>query len=110
MFPEARRSTNTQLGDAYDGAALLASRNKVTILPVGITGTEKMKGFKWLLKRPEVIVNVGKPFDLPLKTERLTREGLSEYTYLIMQHIAALLPERYRGRYPAYREENETES
>jgi 1-acyl-sn-glycerol-3-phosphate acyltransferase len=99
VFPEAMRSKNTQLGTPFAGAALLASRNKAPILPVGITGTENINGLKWLLKRPKVTVNIGVPFDLPEAEGKASREEIDEMTELIMHKIAALLPATYRGRY-----------
>ena len=74
MFPEAKRSTDACLGDAHDGASLIASRCNVPLLPIGIYGTEEMKGCKWLIKRPRVIVNIGVPFYLPRGEGKLTRQ------------------------------------
>ena len=99
MFPEGRRSRKEQLVSAYSGAALIALRNNVPLLPVGIRGTEKMESISWLWHRPRITVNIGHPFRLPPVDGRLTREKLSESTDLVMEHIAELLPLRYRGKY-----------
>ncbi|MBI2836670.1 MAG: 1-acyl-sn-glycerol-3-phosphate acyltransferase [Chloroflexi bacterium] len=99
MFPEATRSKNARLQPAFPGAAMLATRNSVPILPVGITGTERIRGAGWLLSRPRITVNIGKPFQLPLSDSRLTRDDLSSYTEIIMGNIATLLPIQYRGVY-----------
>ena len=40
MFPEGMRSRNRRLRPAFNGAALVASRSGVPILPVGISGSE----------------------------------------------------------------------
>ena len=98
MFPEATRSKNAQLQSAFPGSALIASRQAVPILPVGISGTERLKGLG-LFRRPRITVNIGKPFSLPKAGSKLTKDELAEQTELIMRRIAALLPPEYRGVY-----------
>jgi 1-acyl-sn-glycerol-3-phosphate acyltransferase len=99
MFPEASRSRSGKLKNALPGSALIACRGGVPILPVGITGTEKLRGIGWLFRRPRLMVNIGQPFSLPPVEGRLTREKLAEYTELIMRRIAGLLPIEYQGVY-----------
>ena len=97
VFPEATRSTNAQLQPAFSGAALIALHSGAAILPIGITGTEKMKGKSWL-RRPRVTVNIGKPFHLPPNC-KATKIELVRLTDFIMGHIAEQLPVEYRGYY-----------
>ena len=99
MFPEGTRSRNAQLQHAFPGAALIASRSGVPIVPVGITGTEKIKGLAWMLHRPRITVNIGRLFYLPQVNNKLTKVELAELTNSIMEHIAELLPPQYRGIY-----------
>ena len=99
MFPEGRRSQNAQLESAFSGAALIAARNGVPILPMGIAGTEKIKGITWWLRRPQITVNIGPTFYLSPVKGKLTRVELTEFTHSIMGHIAELLPIEYRGDY-----------
>ena len=99
MFPEASRSRSAKLKKAMPGSALIACRSGVPILPVGIIGTEQIKGLGWILRRPRVTINIGKPFSLPPVEGKLTRERLVEYTDLIMRRIAELLPPQYHGVY-----------
>ncbi|MBA7485267.1 1-acyl-sn-glycerol-3-phosphate acyltransferase [subsurface metagenome] len=99
MFPEGRRSLNTQLESAFSGAALIASRSSAPILPIGIFGTEKIKGMSWFLRRPRITVNIGASFYLPPVNGKLNRAQLTEFTHSIMEHIAELLPPEYRGNY-----------
>ena len=99
MFPEASRSRSAKLKKAMPGSALIACRSGVPILPVGIIGTEQIKGLGWILRRPRVTINIGKPFSLPPVEGKLTREKLVEYTDLIMRRIAELLPPQYHGVY-----------
>ena len=99
MFPEGMRSRNVQLQPAFPGAALIAARSCAPILPVGISGTERIKGVAWLLRRHRVMVNIGHPFYLPPVNGRLTKGELAGLTNSIMGHIADLLPREYRGNY-----------
>lgn len=101
MFPEGSRSQNGGLQPAMPGPALIARHFKSPILPVGIYGTESMKGPFWILKRPEVTVNIGPAFELPPTSEQPAKEELKKATDTIMKRIAALLPEQYRGVYRA---------
>jgi 1-acyl-sn-glycerol-3-phosphate acyltransferase len=98
-FPEGTRSSNAQLQAGFSGPALIAVHSGVPVLPIGVSGTEKIRGLNWLLQRPWITVNVGQPFYLPPISGRLTREELAELTDYIMEHIAALLPLKYRGDY-----------
>ncbi len=99
MFPEGSRSRNAQLQPAFPGSALIAARSGVPVLPVGITGTEKIKGLAWILRRPQVTVNIGHPFHLPPASSKSTKVELAELTNFIMGRIAELLPPEYRGIY-----------
>jgi 1-acyl-sn-glycerol-3-phosphate acyltransferase len=96
MFPEGMRSHVGQLRSGFPGAALIASRSGVPILPVG---TENVWGKWWWLRRPRITVNIGDPFHLPPTNGKVTRAELAEHTKLIMVRIAELLPSEYRGDY-----------
>ncbi len=99
VFPEGRRSQNNQLQPAFLGSALIALRSGALVLPVGISGAEKIKGLTWMLRRPQVRVNIGHPFYPPSASGRLPKEKRAELTYSIMSHIAKLLPPEYQGNY-----------
>ena len=102
MFPEATRSPHASLQRALSGSALIASRQNVPILPVAITGTERMVKRFWLYlyrPRPRLTVNIGKPFSLPLAGRKLSRDELAENTEFLMRRIAELLPPSYQGVY-----------
>ncbi|MFC1955530.1 lysophospholipid acyltransferase family protein [Chloroflexota bacterium] len=99
IFPEGQRSQNARLQPAFAGPTLIASRTGAPILPVGISGTENIKGATWWLRRPSITVNIGQPFNLPPASGKLTRADLAQLTNSIMEHIAELLPPQYRGNY-----------
>ena len=103
MFPEGRRSRNAQLLPAFSGATVIAVRSGAPILPVGITGTEKIKGIAWLWRRPEITVNIGRPFHLPPINGKLSKAELAELTNFMMEHVAELLPVEYQGNYTKQR-------
>ena len=96
IFPEGGRSLKAELIPALHGAALIARRTGAFILPVGIAGTERMKGWYWVFKRPKITVTFGQPFQLPSNDDKLSRE---DATKLIMARIADLLPPEYHGVY-----------
>jgi 1-acyl-sn-glycerol-3-phosphate acyltransferase len=99
MFPEGKRSRVNKMMPALYGSALIAYHNQVPILPVGIYGTEAIRGFNWIWRRPKVTVVIGKTFLLPDEGHTLNKEILAYLTDIIMHHIADLLPEEYRGEY-----------
>jgi 1-acyl-sn-glycerol-3-phosphate acyltransferase len=104
IMPEGTRSRSAQLQPAFFGAAFIALQNDAFILPVGASGSEKVKertkSIRRLFQRPLVTINIGQPFKLPPATEgRLGQKKLSSDTELIMRRIAELLPEEYRGVY-----------
>jgi len=106
MFPEGKRSKSAQLEPGFSGSALIAWHSGAPILPVGISGTERIKGAGWLLRRPQITVNIGHPFYLPPVSSKLTKLKLAEHTDFIMERIAGLLPPEYRGNYAGEGHEN----
>jgi len=101
VFPEGTRSRDGSLGEPRDGAALLAMRAGVPLLPVSITGSNRLypRGAR-LPRRSRVTVRVGEPFTLARQASgRIDRRELSAGTDRIMRAIAALLPPAQRGRF-----------
>ncbi len=99
LAPEGTRSETGQLQQAKEGVAYLASRTGATIVPVAITGTEKMLRSLMRLRRGRVRVVIGEPFKLPPANGSTKGSQLAAYTDLIMCRLASLLPEYYRGFY-----------
>jgi 1-acyl-sn-glycerol-3-phosphate acyltransferase len=99
VAPEGTRSDESHaLQEGKAGAAYIATRTNVPIVPVGIAGTERIATSLWRLRRPKVHVRIGAPFRLP-ESGHVRSQKLGEYTDLIMYRIAGLLPEGYRGVY-----------
>jgi len=101
IAPEGTRSRTKSLLPGKPGAAYLAARGGVPILPTAMHGTEddlvsyQLKHFKKL----DLFVNIGTPFELPSLPKQNRDEALQQFTDEIMCQIAALLPESYRGHY-----------
>ncbi len=100
IFPEGKRSVDAELIPGKFGPVVISAQTGAPFLPVGIIGTERVKGLSWPWRRPHVIINIGKPFQLSCSgAGRLTRGQMKEMTDLMMRKIAELLPESYRGVY-----------
>lgn len=105
VFPEGTRSPDGALQEARDGIALLALRTGAPIVPIGISGTDRVwpKGQRLPHPGGRVTVRVGRPFrpadELPEGTDRSAAKRLA--TRLIMGRIAELLPPRQHGAYGA---------
>jgi 1-acyl-sn-glycerol-3-phosphate acyltransferase len=99
VAPEGTRAGESHaLQKAKAGAAYIATRADVPIVPVGIAGTEKIAHNLLRLRRTPVRIAFGEPFRLP-EAGHVRSQKLREYTALIMRSIAELLPEAYRGVY-----------
>jgi 1-acyl-sn-glycerol-3-phosphate acyltransferase len=99
LAPEGTRSPTGGLREAKRGAAFLAARAGVPVLPVGVTGTGTLMRSLKRLRRPMVTVTFGKPFRLPAPNGRDQKQQLQAATDEMMCRVAALLPPGYRGVY-----------
>ena len=107
IAPEGRQSLIGGLEEGNDGAAFLALKSGVPVVPVALTGTENSHIYGHLkrLRRTPVTLVVGKPFFLQEHavggTSGRTRghKTVQEGTRQIMEALASLLPESYRGQY-----------
>lgn len=100
LAPEGRRSKDGQLLEGKAGAVLLAMKNKVPVLPAAVIGSADMvKSFR-KLKKMQIKVIFGKPYELPQAKEgQNEKETLELGVIEMMCRIAALLPEERRGFY-----------
>lgn len=101
IAPEGTRSKTGGLQPGHSGAAYLAAKTGVPVVPVSIVGTEdehmvaNLKRFQ----RTPVTIRVGEVYTL-VSLPKENREGtIQDYNDEIMCRIAALLPVEYRGVY-----------
>lgn len=102
ISPEGTRSTNAQLLEGKSGAVLLALKNNVPVVPVGICGTETIAPSWKRLRKPLVKVKFGKLLVFPALERENRDEQLAGYTAEIMCQIAATLPPGYHGFYAGH--------
>jgi 1-acyl-sn-glycerol-3-phosphate acyltransferase len=104
VYPEGTRSRRPGMVPAHDGAAFLAMRTGVPILPVAITGTHMvLQEGKFFPRRNPVSVRFGETFQIERVSGKVDRKAVEELTECIMRRIAALLPPEYRGVYAGER-------
>lgn len=99
IAPEGRESVTGMLEEGTPGAAYLALKAGVPILPVTFTGTENKRLYGNLkrLRRTEISLTVGKPFRLEQQGD--WRQAVEQGTQEIMLTLAEQLPPEYRGVY-----------
>lgn len=109
MFPEGTRSRTMQIEKVLPGAGLIAVQNRVPIIPVAITGSERLpfNGSKQSHRDDRVghdaghkgvRITYGPPFSLPTEVDG-QRVDAALATDLMMRKVAEMLPETYRGIY-----------
>lgn len=99
LFPEGTRNPRG-MGRAHPGVARLALSTKTRLLPVGITGTERLGSVLRVFNPTgRIRMNIGEPFELPPVDGRPGKAEMEALTGMIMRRIAALLPAEYRGLY-----------
>jgi 1-acyl-sn-glycerol-3-phosphate acyltransferase len=103
IFPEGTRSPTGELQQPKDGLAMLALRTGATVVPIGISNTDRVwpRGRKIPRLGGHATMRIGEPFKiadlLPPEIDRKPAKRLA--TTLIMRRIAALLDPRHRGPY-----------
>lgn len=105
IAPEGRESLTGALEEGTGGAAYLALKAGVPIIPVTLTGTENQRIFGNLkrLRPTRVTLTVGPPFQLKESTN--LKEAVQSGTETIMKTLAQQLPPEYRGVYRPLGEE-----
>jgi 1-acyl-sn-glycerol-3-phosphate acyltransferase len=102
IAPEGGRSHVTAMRRAYPGIAYIVEETGVPVVPTGLVGTtddfwqRARRG-----ERPDLEMRIGMLVTLPPVTEKgvARREARQRNADLVMQHLAGLLPEEYRGVY-----------
>lgn len=99
IAPEGTRSKIGELQEGKPGTVMVALKTGAPIVPVAITGTEDAFNKLLRLRRPHITVTFGKPIILPEFQPGHRSEELQRWTEILMNRIAEMLPEKYRGVY-----------
>lgn len=102
IAPEGTRSHTEALLPGKSGAAYLAAKANVPIIPIGVVGTEDrvVKYRLKRLKRLDITARLGEPYTLPAQPKGVDRDTwLQAQTDEMMCRIAAQLPPDHRGHY-----------
>ncbi|MCL4804674.1 MAG: 1-acyl-sn-glycerol-3-phosphate acyltransferase [Anaerolineae bacterium] len=101
VAPEGTRSPTATLLPGKPGAAYLAAKSGLPVIPIGVVGTEdqvvkhRLKRFQ----RLDITARIGVPYTLPPMPRQGRDEWLQAQTDDMMCRIAALLPPDHRGVY-----------
>jgi 1-acyl-sn-glycerol-3-phosphate acyltransferase len=109
IFPEGTRSLSMKIESVLPGAGLFALKDGVTIVPCAVTGSERLpfngakqhRGKSADMPDPGhkgVLVRFGEAFTIPAEIDG-KRTNAEAATHYMMERVAALLPEPYRGIY-----------
>ena len=103
IFPEGTRSATGVMQEPKPGVAMLATRSKVSIVAIGISGSDQFLGRGKRLPRfgSRITLRAGKPFTLELDPQLPRRAAMAAASDELMEHIAVLVDERHRGRFTA---------
>ena len=99
LAPEGRESVTGALEEGTHGAAYLALKANVPLVPVTFTGTENSRLLTNIkrLRRTAMTITIGPPFRL--EPDANWRAAIERGTQVIMRKLAMQLPPEYRGVY-----------
>ncbi len=96
---EGTRSKTGQMQRGKDGAAYLAVKAGVPLVPIGVVNTEQWHPNYKKFKPTHITSKIGPAFSLPDLGRRVRSKDVPAYTHYIMVHIANQLPDKYHGYY-----------
>jgi len=95
LFPEGERKSGPVVQPLMDGAAYVACKAGVSIIPVGIGGSERVmgKGARFIYPRKLVVI-IGKPIPVPASVDgRMPRSAVKEVTTQLHEQLQQLFDE-----------------
>jgi 1-acyl-sn-glycerol-3-phosphate acyltransferase len=95
LFPEGERKSGPVVQPLMDGAAYVACKAGVSIIPVGIGGSERVmgKGAKFIYPKKLVVI-IGKPISVPASVDgRMPRSAVKEVTTQLHEQLQQLFDE-----------------
>lgn len=99
MAPEGTRSKTGAMQKGRSGAAYIAYRAGVPLVPVVTWGQKGVFSTLRQLRRARVRVVFGEPFDPPPVEGKASSAEVHAFAEEIMYRLAAMLPPEYRGVY-----------
>jgi 1-acyl-sn-glycerol-3-phosphate acyltransferase len=98
LFPEGTRQSGPMVMPLFDGAAYIAVKAGVPIIPLGIGGSEKVmpKGKKMIYPKKCVLI-IGEPITAPVdESGRVARSAVKELTEQLTTELQRLFDEAQR--------------
>lgn len=99
LAPEGTRSKSGALQRGRSGAAYMAYRAGVPLVPAVVTGQEEVFSSLRRLRRARICVIFGPPFEPPPVEGKASARQVHAFSEEIMYRLAAMLPPEYRGVY-----------
>jgi 1-acyl-sn-glycerol-3-phosphate acyltransferase len=91
IFPEGTRGDGKTLLKPQPGTVLLAAKAGVPIVPMAITGIERvLPPGCWLPRPAKIKIFIGEPIEIPVNGTRSSRDVLNGYSQLVMERIDEL--------------------
>ena len=99
LFPEGERKSGPVVLPLLDGAAYIACKAGVPIVPVGIGGSERAMGKGARMLRPSrIVVRIGPAIPVPAKVDgRMPRAAVREVTATLHSELTRLFDECQRA-------------
>jgi len=95
LFPEGERKSGAVVQPLMDGAAYVACKAGVSIIPVGIGGSERVmgKGARFIYPKKLVVI-IGKPIPVPAPVDgRMPRSAVKQVTAQLHEQLQKLFDE-----------------
>lgn len=106
IFPEGTRSRVGSMIEGKKGVVLIQKLSKATVIPMSISGTEKLlpiseEGMeKEKFQYADVKITIGKALDIPKREDGEEKHHYEDRVLnYMMENIAVLLPKEYQGVY-----------
>jgi 1-acyl-sn-glycerol-3-phosphate acyltransferase len=94
LFPEGERKSGAIIQPLFDGAAYLATKARVPIVPVGIGGSERaMRKGSNFVRPVKIHIEIGTPIDVVSRlseTGRVPRRAIDDITAELSKEIQSL--------------------
>jgi 1-acyl-sn-glycerol-3-phosphate acyltransferase len=99
LAPEGTRSKTGMMQQGHSGAAFMAFRTGVKLVPVVTWGQKDLFPSLRRFRRSTVHIVFGPPFEPPAVAGKIDAAQVRQFTEEIMYRLSAMLPPEYRGVY-----------